>query len=139
MSARFTQMDTWYGKPCNPITLNKYAYADSNPISGTDPSGHFTIGNLMSGLNGGGRLARSATGTFARFSVRGKGGVAKKIGCFIGTAYIKKQYIGDGNHGHHTIPKNLGGNSDQALLFLPAETHKMFHFVLDVILKILPN
>ncbi|KAA3641761.1 MAG: RHS repeat-associated core domain-containing protein, partial [Proteobacteria bacterium] len=28
---RFTQMDTWKGKICSPITLNKYVYVNANP------------------------------------------------------------------------------------------------------------
>ncbi|MEE9327443.1 MAG: RHS repeat-associated core domain-containing protein [Cocleimonas sp.] len=136
---RFTQQDEWLGKICSPITLNKYIYTDSNPVNGIDPSGYFTMSNLMSGLNIGARLGTNSVGQYTRFTVSGKGGVTKKIGCFVGVSYIKKQYTGDGNHGHHTIPKNLGGDPNQALLFLPAETHRMVHFVLHVVLKNTPE
>jgi RHS repeat-associated protein len=140
---RFTQQDEWDGKLCTPITLNKYIYGYSDPAKFTDPSGYsgFNISGLMAGLRIGARMSSSAGGSVARFSVgsKGRGGIAKGIGCKIGVAYLKKQYRGDGNHGHHTIPKNLGGNPDQALLFVPAETHRMFHFVLDVVLRNTPE
>jgi len=38
---RFTQMDTWMGRNHDPITLNKYAYAYSDPVTYTDPTGNF--------------------------------------------------------------------------------------------------
>ena len=138
---RFSQMDEWYGKACTPITLNKYIYANSGPINGIDPSGYYTISQLMTGLRVGAQQSRQAVGAFARLTVNGKGGVVKKVGCLIGTSYIKKQYIGDGNHGHHAIPKNVGGNPipPEGLIFLPAETHTMFHFVFDVVLKNTPE
>ena len=36
---RFTGMDPFGGEQANPITLNKYAYANSDPVNGKDPSG----------------------------------------------------------------------------------------------------
>ncbi|WP_054981522.1 hypothetical protein [Pseudoalteromonas sp. P1-9] len=50
-------------------------------------------------------------------------------------SYIEKQYIGDGLQGHHPINISFGGAKDQKLIFLPAKTHRMFHLVLDVMLK----
>jgi len=38
-TGRFTRRDTWEGDRTNPITLNKYLYANGNPVSYIDPSG----------------------------------------------------------------------------------------------------
>jgi len=38
-TGRFTRRDTWEGNRTNPITLNKYLYANGNPVSYIDPSG----------------------------------------------------------------------------------------------------
>ena len=40
---RFVQADKWMGADQQPITLNKYVYANADPVNGTDPSGQFTI------------------------------------------------------------------------------------------------
>ena len=37
---RFTQMDTWMGRSQDPVTLNKYIYAYSDPTNVIDPSGN---------------------------------------------------------------------------------------------------
>lgn len=68
-------------------------------------------------------------------SVHRRGKSAKKLTCHVGVAHIKRQYTHDGLEGRHAISRNLGGASDQALIFLPAETHRMFHWVLHVVLK----
>ncbi len=46
-TGRFTQMDTWSGSLSKPVTLNKYLYADGNPVMGVDPSGNMTIMEAM--------------------------------------------------------------------------------------------
>ena len=40
---RFTSMDTYAGSAGTPISLNKYVYANANPITYTDPSGFVSL------------------------------------------------------------------------------------------------
>ncbi len=53
-------MDTWEGKGCTPITLNKYLYANANPVMYTDPSGYMSLGESSAALQIMGVLAASA-------------------------------------------------------------------------------
>jgi len=40
---RFTQMDSFAGLSNNPITINKYLYANSDSVNFIDPSGYFGL------------------------------------------------------------------------------------------------
>nr|WP_253938811.1 RHS repeat-associated core domain-containing protein [Hahella sp. HN01] len=57
---RFTQMDTWMGVNSDPVTLHKYLYANADSVNNIDPSGKFSIGQLMAGVQATGRLAAMA-------------------------------------------------------------------------------
>lgn len=37
----FNAMDSWVGDPTRPVTLNKYLYANGNPLTYTDPTGKY--------------------------------------------------------------------------------------------------
>ena len=43
---RFWTMDTYEGAPGDPLSLHKYLYAHNNPVNMTDPSGHFSMGEI---------------------------------------------------------------------------------------------
>ncbi|MFL0809341.1 MAG: tandem-95 repeat protein [Agarilytica sp.] len=66
---RFTQQDTWAGVNSQPITLNKYLYANADPANMVDPSGNFSMGSVMSGINVLGRLATTALNTYSNITL----------------------------------------------------------------------
>jgi RHS repeat-associated protein len=45
--ARFTQVDPNSGQLTSPLTLNRYLYANDNPINGSDPTGRFGLGDAF--------------------------------------------------------------------------------------------
>jgi hypothetical protein len=50
MNGRFNQVDTFAGSPQDPQSLHKYLYAHDNPINRIDPSGKFTITEVVIGI-----------------------------------------------------------------------------------------
>ncbi|HEX5824895.1 MAG TPA: RHS repeat-associated core domain-containing protein [Candidatus Limnocylindrales bacterium] len=38
---RFMSRDTWFGSPSKSTTLNRFAFANDDPVTNTDPTGHF--------------------------------------------------------------------------------------------------
>jgi len=51
---RFQNMDTWMGSDGNPLTLNKFNYTESNPVMKIDPSGNWSLTELMTSMAVGG-------------------------------------------------------------------------------------
>jgi RHS repeat-associated protein len=47
---RHASMDSWRGNKRIPISLNKYVYGNADPVNGRDPTGRFTMMNVMGGL-----------------------------------------------------------------------------------------
>ena len=43
----FTSMDTYAGSVFDPVSLHKYLYANANPVSYTDPSGYFSLSEVV--------------------------------------------------------------------------------------------
>ncbi|WP_444994436.1 putative Ig domain-containing protein [Aliikangiella sp. IMCC44359] len=62
---RFTQQDTWMGNNHDPVTLHKYLYANADPVSYTDPTGNFSIGEQMAAAQVTGVLTTIAIGNIA--------------------------------------------------------------------------
>ncbi len=46
-NGRFNRMDPYAGNISDPQSLHKYLYCHGNPVNGVDPSGHFTVTELM--------------------------------------------------------------------------------------------
>ena len=46
-TGRFTGMDKYFVRIDDPVSLHKYLYANANPVNYTDPSGYFTLQELM--------------------------------------------------------------------------------------------
>ena len=57
----FISMDTYQGNLFDPVSLHKYIYANANPISNTDPTGLFSLGELTTSMNIQGVLNQTAT------------------------------------------------------------------------------
>jgi len=49
-TGRFTRMDDWEGEDYRPLSLNKYLYTEGNPVNGIDPTGYFTLNDMMAAL-----------------------------------------------------------------------------------------
>jgi RHS repeat-associated protein len=46
-NGRFNQRDTFAGNADDPQSLHKYLYGDCDPVNGSDPSGNFTLPQLL--------------------------------------------------------------------------------------------
>ncbi|MDR1387596.1 MAG: DNRLRE domain-containing protein [Propionibacteriaceae bacterium] len=51
-SGRFTQADSWRGEVAAPGSLNRFVYAESDPVNRVDPSGHFSLGGVLGAVKG---------------------------------------------------------------------------------------
>jgi hypothetical protein len=44
-------MDVYAGSVFDPVSLHKYLYANANPVMFSDPSGYFSLGEMMAAIN----------------------------------------------------------------------------------------
>lgn len=119
-------MDSWAGKACTPITLNKYVYGNSDPAYYVDPSGH---------------IAGLVSVSFSSFNVThvrmagvqaGRQGVrnVKQILCRVAATGLEQ--------GHHVVPVFMGGPfpvSSGNVVKIDAKFHSQFHSLLNHMLK----
>jgi RHS repeat-associated protein len=146
---RFISGDPFEGKQRDPRSLNRYAYAHSDPIHGSDPSGRMTLGEVGTTLNIVGNLAsRAMTGYSLYQAATGEGDLP--VPAFLwgpvflmeaagAASEILSLATGPGGGGplglpperHHTIPEYLCGHKSQKLVSLPFQEHSLLHIEMD--------
>ena len=150
-SGRFSRMDEFLGLSEMPITLNKYVYANLNPVTTIDPSGNLGVasfGGLSSGLNIQGVLATAALGSAGIYTVIQTGRIINKrtgergfgIWDAVAIPYFRVQAeneaeasdaardeINRSPERHHTIPTYLCGANSQQLSKVRHDQHVLIH------------
>ncbi len=79
-TGRFTQQDTYMGNKSDPISLHKYLYANSDPVTYIDPTGMFSFASVNVSMNIQTRLATVSVAGLSDFI--GKVGVGLVAGGF---------------------------------------------------------
>jgi len=132
--ARFLSRDTYEGCIYNPIVMNKYAYANGNPVTYVDPSGKFGIIGVMytqveSMLMRGARMSAATKRVARGFRM------AYKTLC---TAANKA--MGQVVHLHHVLPVGISGLSRTRGEFVGLQLldsiHRTFHSLLNGALRL---
>ena len=71
-TGRFISQDTYAGSTADPTSLHKYLYANSNPVSNSDPSGYSTLTGTQAAMAGMaaicGIIALNASGIFHKLT-----------------------------------------------------------------------
>ncbi len=122
---RFSSLDPFGGKMEQPLSLNKYIYANENPVNGKDPTGLTNMSDLGAAEAGEGELETT--------SVENAGSqTGKQVRNFLCTS---ASYLSKGiTNKHHYYPKALGGrtsNAKQYTLDMDVAVHKWFHSILN--------
>ncbi|AJQ96670.1 RHS repeat/hint domain-containing protein [Gynuella sunshinyii] len=113
---RFTQQDTWMGNNHDPITLHKYLYANASPAMYTDPSGNFSLGSLMAGINTMGNLAMRAYNVYSAFD----------MGMSIASGEMSAKEIGT-----EILLNMLGGSAGKLIKMMPKKTQELLRKAYD--------
>ncbi|MCA9405380.1 MAG: hypothetical protein KC684_02500 [Candidatus Omnitrophica bacterium] len=64
---RFLTMDTWPGSVYDPPSLHKYLYTHADPVNNIDPSGNFTLNQVLTTINIIGTIASLASGAYSLY------------------------------------------------------------------------
>jgi len=85
-TGRFSQMDEWLGHSLQPISLNKFNYADGDPLLNYDPTGNFSLSSISTA-----NAARGALTTVKGLTYVGYIGKAIRA-AFIGTGVLTLRF-----------------------------------------------
>jgi hypothetical protein len=129
-SGRFWSRDVFEGIPTDPLSLHKYLYGEADAVNLLDPSGFLSLAEIKTVEGIGAELRKDLD--------RGKGPLArrsiKRLTCKVFAKSLEVAVKSWGKN-HHPIPQFLGGAAKQELLVLDPQIHRLFHVVLNLILK----
>jgi RHS repeat-associated protein len=147
---RFTALDTYLGADYSPATQNHYVYGDSNPIGNIDPSGNFSLGEVMTTINTSLNLASQAVSIYQdifgdpeNVTIDGIPSIWDYLMSFalhtVAASFATSSIpTGPGGGGgglpppgrpeqHHVIPVYTCGHKDQRLSTLSVLDHRVLH------------
>ncbi|WP_143326934.1 RHS repeat-associated core domain-containing protein [Vandammella animalimorsus] len=159
-TGRFISMDEHPGDQRIPLTLNKYLYANADPVNHVDPSGNITMGGMVSGIGNIASISLRAINFYGNFIdpimdndsereglwdiamtvILGNGyGLANTVMSMMPSkqgSFIFGRVSGKGKltNEHHTIPVYLCGAESkliQKLAVIDAGLHDAIHAALD--------
>jgi RHS repeat-associated protein len=151
---RFISADPFEGKQHDPRSLNRYNYARSDPVGGSDPGGRMTLSEVGSTMDTVFTLANRAYNAYDLVSsvfggddeapVNGKGGLwesllATSVNALAGSVNVPVAAGGGGRgspgprnpDGHHTVPKYMCGHAQQWKVHLSQVDHTVLHRELE--------
>jgi RHS repeat-associated protein len=131
---RFTRQDEWMGRDNQPVTLNKYLYANVDGANWIDPSGYMTIGSVMSGVAVQNALRSGATNMAFRVTLQR---TANRAMCVLVEEVVKgavthgiyvlqdgaSHYVGQSNDIDHRIEQHKNNTNKKI-----RDTLAKFHF-----------
>jgi RHS repeat-associated protein len=144
-NGRFISVDQWVGYPQNAISLHRYLYANSSPIIYKDPTGQWSLVNVMTTV-----YVQAINTSRATVVYIGTTFYAGRILVRVGVASLKSWVNGQalmpqvkaaadamyprlatmGTHGHHVIPQYVARAFNipinQTLVHIPASVHQYF-------------
>ncbi len=126
-AGRFWTRDHFQGMVREPLSQQLYLYGRADAVNRVDPTGFFTMAELMTamGVNNQQDAARAISANKARRKT------VQTLGCVFGVEGLKRSIDYEF---HHPISLSMGG-PDKNLFPLPVDTHRMFHFVLNILIK----